>query len=223
MEENQDKKKNNKLVAVIATATLLMGVIGATYAYFAAQIGDAKTANVTLTTKTTDTVTFSTGSAISNTATQQNFYEGAGDLTIGTTTAQAQLKANNSAAVATNTYCYLAYYTITNGLAYTVNSSTPEVVMTVTKKTNTNSAVTVYQNVDVTTAKTCYFPKTNASGTLSTCQTSAIKHTFVATSAGATTTDLFNITVVFKNLSTDQQANTNKQYKGVVHIENVAC
>ena len=220
MEGNQNK---NKVLAVIATVTLLMGVIGATYAYFAAQIGGAKTANVTLTIPTTDTVTYSTGSAITNTATQQNFYQGAGDLTLGTTTAQAQLKASSSAAVPTNTYCYLAYYTVTNGLAYTVNSSTPEVVMTVTKKINSGSAVTVYQNVDVTPARTCYFPKTNASGTLSTCQTSAIKHTFNATSAGATTTDLFNITVVFKNLSTDQQANTNKTYKGVVHIESVAC
>ena len=216
MEGNQNKNNKSKVLAVIATVTLLMGVIGATYAYFAAQIGAAKTANVTLTTKTTDTVTFSTGSAISNTATQQNFYEGAGDLLIGTTTAQAQLKANNNASVPTNTYCYLAYYTVTDPLAYTVNSSTPELLLNVTK-----NGTAVITNKDITTGTaTVYFPTANNGTTY--------KHTFAATTKNTTTTDTFNVTVTFKNLSTDQSSttgtnNTGKTFTGVIHIENVAC
>ena len=217
MEENQNKKKNSKVLAVIAIATLLVGVIGATYAYFVGQIGGPATANVTLTTGTNDVVTFSAGSAITiGPVTQANFGEGAGDKS-GSTTATAKLKANNQANVPTNSYCYQAYLTVsTNTFAYTVNSSTPELLLNVTK-----NGTAVITNKDITTGTaTVYFPTANNGTTY--------KHTFAATTKNTTTTDTFNVTVTFKNLSTDQSSttgtnNTGKTFTGVIHIENVAC
>ena len=230
MKENQDKKKNNKLVAVIAIATLLVGVIGATYAYFVSQIGPAATANVTLTTGTNDVVTFSTGSAITiGPLTQANFGSGAGDKS-GTTTAVASLKANNQANVATSKYCYKAYLTITtNNLVYT-SGSTPELVLNVVKRVYQNkSAVTttgtatsttnLITNKDITTGTTTVNFPTTADGST----TSVGKHTFLATTKNLVTTDVFDVTVTFKNLNSDQQLNTGKTFSAVIHIENMAC
>ena len=47
-----ENKKNTILLTVIAVATLLVAVVGATFAYFTAQGGTGTSANVTVTTGT---------------------------------------------------------------------------------------------------------------------------------------------------------------------------
>ena len=65
-------KKNTLLLTVIAIATLLVAVVGATFAYFSAQTGEGQNANINVKTSTTDTLTFDT-KPIFLMATQQNF------------------------------------------------------------------------------------------------------------------------------------------------------
>ncbi len=111
-------KKNTLLLTVIAIATLLVAVVGATFAYFTAQKGEGQNANINVKTSTTDTLTFDT-KPIYLLATQQNFanvYDG------GATDAHA----GSQKAVSTSTvdyikggpgstnYCYKVTLDITN-------------------------------------------------------------------------------------------------------------
>ena len=211
MKKNNQDNRKNVVFAAIAIATLIVAIIGATYAYFVAQVGSGATANVTLTTRTTDSLTFSTGSAITiGPVTQANFAQGAGNKS-GSTTGTVQLKANaNSSA----TYCYSAYLKVTtNNFVYsTAPTNTPELTVTAQK-----NSTTVLSSRDITTAAVnsqVNFP-TALNG-------STVKHTITAT-AGNTTTDNWTVTVTFVNLNSDQNSNTGKTFQATIYFENTAC
>ncbi len=72
-------KKNTLLLTVIAIATLLVAVVGATFAYFTAQRGEGQNANINVKTSTTDTLTFGSFTPLYIVATQQNFADVSGD------------------------------------------------------------------------------------------------------------------------------------------------
>ncbi len=203
-------KNNKKKYLLIAVATLLVITIGFTVAYFQAQVGSGATANVTVTTKTTDLLTFSNGNDISITATQANFYSGAGNRT-GTTTATATLLANNDTNSATNTYN--VYLLITNNnFEYTTSpTNTPELMLTITNPNN--QAVTSISGLTYTTSGgVSGFDITTKSGLIQ------IASDYTITSTG-TKTDTWNITVTLVNLNSDQQANTGKTFTGQIIIQ----
>ena len=203
-------KNSKKQYLIIAVATLLVIAIGFTAAYFQAQVGTGATANVTVTTKTTDLLTFSKGNDISITATQANFYSGAGNKT-GTTTATATLLANNDTNSATNTYN--VYLLITNNnFEYTTSpTNTPELMLTITNPNN--QAVTSISGLTYTTSGgVSGFDITTKSGLIQ------IASDYTITSTG-TKTDTWNITVTLVNLNSDQQANTGKTFTGQIIIQ----
>ena len=74
-----EDKKNTVLLTVIAIVTLLLCVIGATFAYFQAQGGIGVNANVNVTTNTTDNLSFFVGNPISFSINQENFGPGDGN------------------------------------------------------------------------------------------------------------------------------------------------
>ena len=74
--------------------TLLTLIIGATYAYFQASGGDGTSANLRVTTYTTDIITFEVGSNINIETNATLFSQGKGNAS-GTTFARATLTANN--------------------------------------------------------------------------------------------------------------------------------
>ena len=89
--------KNNKktmILSVVAIVTFAILIVGATYAYFTAQIGDGKRAGINVTTYTTDVLTFATGDAVSLEADKTTFGKDKGSVS-GTTYASALLTANN--------------------------------------------------------------------------------------------------------------------------------
>ena len=110
--------KNEKKVLVlsfIGVITFIAVVVGATYAYFQAQGGDAGNINVNANTATTDNLSFQVGESISLTANQEDFGSGAGNKS-GETYARATLTANNATNNATrNYYVYLDITSLTNG------------------------------------------------------------------------------------------------------------
>ena len=67
-----DDKKGIRL-AIIGVLTLLLTIIGATYAYFAADLGGGTNANINASTGTTDSLTFDAGEPIRIHATLENF------------------------------------------------------------------------------------------------------------------------------------------------------
>ena len=125
-----ENKKKTIILSIIAIATFAILVIGATYAYFNASIGDLAAADVKINANTVDTFTFSTGSAISFSINQENFASGKGNIS-GSTYASAMLTANNKTNTATEHY-YLYLNISNNTFLYTQNENTPELLLTIT-------------------------------------------------------------------------------------------
>ena len=79
-----EKKKNAAILTVVAVATLLVAVIGATFAFFAVQGGTTQTRSITVQTYTSDSTTFNISGDLSIEADQTNFGNGAGSRMAGT-------------------------------------------------------------------------------------------------------------------------------------------
>ncbi len=122
--------KNKKAItlSVIASLALLVLIIGATYAYFQASGGDGTSANLRVTTYTTDIITFEVGSNINIETNATLFSQGKGNAS-GTTFARATLTANNKTNSATENY-NLFLNISDNTFAYSVDTNTPELILT---------------------------------------------------------------------------------------------
>ena len=206
-------KKNKKQYLIIAVATLLVIAIGFTAAYFQAQIGSGATANVTVTTKTTDLLTFSKGNDITITANQSNFYEGVGNRN-GSTTVTASLRANSGNNTATDTYN--VYLNITgNDFEYTTApTNTPELLLTITDPSG--APVTSLTGLTYTTVGTVSgFDITTKSGLIQI----ASDYTITSNSSTTPTNQTWNITVTLINLDSDQEANTDKTFTAQAIIQ----
>lgn len=210
-----ENRKNTILLTVIAVATLLVAVVGATFAYFTAQGGGDVTKNVNVVTDTSDSATF-TLEPISITANQTNFAQGQGDQS-KTATGTASFTANSTDE--TSEFCYtLTINVASNDFVYTTApTNTPELVLDVTKDAGTKSSpVSVITAKDVTTQTTgeIKVPATNGG--------SDYIHKITANKS-QTVVDTFKITLTFKNLESDQNANTGKTFNGTMKFSKVEC
>ncbi len=123
------KKENKNKLVILALLLLLLVVVGATYAFFAAQRGAGGSANINVEAGTTDSLTFTNGSAITIDANSDNFKSGEPNQE-GNTTVSAHLVANNGNNTATETYnVYLNL--INNPFVYT-RAGSPELILQVT-------------------------------------------------------------------------------------------
>ncbi len=210
-----DNKKNTILLTVIAVATLLVAVVGATFAFFTAQGGDAQKADVTVVTGTAASASLGSWSAISIYADATTFASGLGDKTgtsEGTVTWTAPGKpAGSSTEVAESdrTYCYNATLNITAN-TFEARENGAELVFNAQKGNEV-----VIENMDITTTTTDVKIPTAKNGT-------DYKHTLVA-DAGQKVSDSWKLTVTLKNLDVDQNYNTNKTFNGAVKFVTVDC
>ncbi len=204
-----EKKKKTLVLSIIAIATLLIVVVGATYAYFVAQGGASANTNVNVQTNTTDNLSFEVGEPISLNINQDNFYQGAGNQA-GSTTASATLTANNATNSATANY-YLYLDITSNDFEYTVDTNTPELILTITAPDGTElQTLSGYQYVEV--GEVSGFDITTVSNVIK------IAENYEITSIG-TETQTWNITVTFVNLDTDQVENTGKTFEASLIIQ----
>ncbi len=210
-----ENRKNTILLTVIAVATLLVAVVGATFAYFTAQGGGDVTKNLNVVTDTSDSATF-TLEPISITANQTNFAQGQGDQS-KTATGTASFTANSTDE--TSEFCYtLTISVASNDFVYTTApTNTPELVLDVTKKaTAAGSHTPVITAMDITTKTSgdIQVPTTN--------EGDEYTHKITA-SKSQTVVDEFKITLAFKNLESDQNANTGKTFNGTMKFSKVEC
>ena len=127
------KQTNEKKVLVLSflgVITLIAVVVGATFAYFAAQSGGTGNINVNANTGTTDNLSFQVGEAISLTANQEDFGQGTGNKS-GSTYARAILTANNTTNTATRNY-YVYLNILNNNFEYTTEDEQGEILLKVT-------------------------------------------------------------------------------------------
>lgn len=207
-----DNRKNTILLTVIAVATLLVAVVGATFAYFSAQGGSEVVKEVRVETNTTNSSSFSVTNAITVTANQDNFGLNAGDRS-GSTTATATFTANNAADA---TFCYnVSLVPTTNDFQKAEGSSTAELTFKAEKGAGTSTLTTVIEAQDITVGTAEVKVPTALNG-------SSYEHKISATK-GSTVVDNWQFTVTFVNLGTDQNYNTAKTFTGNIKFTAVTC
>ena len=201
------ENNKTKILSIVAIATFMMLVVGATYAYFTAQGGSPASANLNVTTYTTDVFTFETGTNINIYTDQTLFSQGKGNAT-GSTFARATLTANNKTNTATENYNL--YLNISdNTFKYTINESAPELLLTI--KDADNNEVTSISGLEHKTitdgkgASISGFDITTKTGLLTLLSNKEIV-------ANPKTIEEWNITVTFVNYNSDQTGNTGKTF-----------
>ena len=203
------KSKKQLFFMVIGALTLIIVVLSATYAYFVAQSSGSSNTNVNVGTNTTDNLSFEVGNSINLNITQENFAQGLGNQA-GSTTASATLTANNATNSATRNY-YLYLNITSNNFEYTVDSDTPELILTIENPEGTElQTLSGYQYVEV--GDVSGFDITTASDVIT------LADNYEITSTG-TETQTWNITVTFINLDTDQVANAGRTFEAVLIIQ----
>ena len=200
------KNKKAIILSVIAIITLLVLIIGATYAYFQASGGTGTSANLRVTTYTTDIITFEVGSNINIETNATLFSQGKGNAS-GTTFARATLTANNKTNSATENY-NLFLNISDNTFAYSVDTNTPELILTIKDKSNnevTSIEGLTYKTVTDGKGTTIKgFDITNKNGLLT------LFNKDITTTS--TTVEEWNVTVTFVNYNKDQTGNAGKKF-----------
>lgn len=212
-----ENKKNTILLTVIAVATLLVAVVGATFAYFTAQGGSASQADVVVQTGKAGSSSLGTFKAINIYADATNFAQGKGDQS-GTSTGAVEWTAPTSTTGSTvseadRTMCYTATLHIDNNTFVVSGTNTAgdaELEFTAQKGTTT-----IIDKMNITTTKTDVKIPTTVGGT-------EYIHKLVA-DAGKTVSDSWTLTVTLKNLGVDQNDNTGKNFAGAVKFDKANC
>ena len=216
-----ENRKNTILLTVIAVATLLVAVVGATFAYFTAQGGQGAQTPVSVQTSTTSNGSFVTNGSITINANQENFAQDMGNQT-GRATGTVTYTASGTQA---SDFCYTVGLQVTaNDFVYTTDEQTKELTFTARKQASSDtvleelsSATTLIdeQDITTTTASTLIQIPTAASG-------SDYKHVIHA-DANTTVKDQWDFKVTFVNLSTDQNENTGKTFTGQIKFDQIDC
>ena len=207
-------KKQAIILSVVASIALLVLIVGATYAYFQASGGTGTSANLRVTTYTTDVFNFEVGNDISIYADATSFASGKGNAS-GNTFAKAILTANNKTNTATEHY-YLYLNISNNTFIYTQNESTPELLLTITDASGnavTDITSLAYKTVtDGKGASISGYDITNKSGLITLLNNKEI-------TASPTKTDEWNITVTLVNYDKDQSNNMGKKFNAKLMIQ----
>ena len=208
------ESRKTKIISVVAIVALALTVITATYAYFNAQGGSATSTNLNVTTYTTDVFTFAAGDEINLEITQSNFESGKGNA-VGNTFASATLTANNKTNTATEHY-YLYLNIENNDFEYTVNSATPELMLTITdSEGNEVTDIEGLIHTTVTDAKgttVSGYDITTKSGLLTLFKNREI-------TATSKKEEKWNINITFVNYDENQNANAGKSMSAKVMIQ----
>ena len=208
------EKNKTKIIAIASIIALVILIIGATYAYFAAQTGEGSQTDIRINANTVDTLTFETGDPITLTLDQENFAQGKGNQT-GSTFAKALLTANSKTNTATqNYYLYLSIYTNTFG--YSINTDTPELILSITDSDGnavTNISSLTYKTVtDASGASISGYDITGVTGLVTILDNREI-------TANPRKEEQWNITITMINYNEDQSKNAGKSFGAKVVVK----
>ena len=208
------ENKKTKIISIVAVVALLLVVITATYAYFNAQVGDPAAADIKINANTVDTFTFTTGNQITLNLDQESFASGKGNI-IGSTYASALLTANNKTNTATEHY-YLYLNISNNTFTYSINTNTPEIIMTIKDSSGTEvTDISTLNHVIVTGAngtQVSGYDITNKNGLITLFNNREITTT-------SSKEEKWNITITFVNYDASQNANAGKCLSAKVMIQ----
>lgn len=209
------ESSKTKIISIVTTIAFLLMVIGATYAYFAAQTGEGASTDIKINANTTDVFTFETGSAISISLNQDNFASGTGNQS-GTTYAKAMLTANNKTNTATDHY-YLYLNIKSNTFVYSQDNTKPEILLKITDKNGTEVKPTLegleYKTVtDGKGISQSGYDITTYNDVLPIYENKEITTT-------SSITEQWNISITFINYDFNQSANAGKSLSATLMIQ----
>ena len=207
-------KKQAIILSLVAVITLIVVVIGATYAYFKAQNGSSSQSDINVTTYTTDVLTFSVGEAINMNITQSDFKKDMGNKS-ASTYAKAMLTANNKTNEAT-VYYNIYLDIVTNNFVHSQSDETGELILKITDpQGNELKSIDGLNYKEVTDGK-----GNKISGFDITTQTELVT---IASNYAITATpkkeDTWNVTLTFVNLDKDQSKNAGKSFGALLKIQ----
>lgn len=218
-----ENKKNTILLTVIAVATLLVAVVGATFAYFTASVAQETTGNVTVSTRTAASSEFGVIKALNLYADASTFAQGGKDVT-GETTGTVKWTApgatqEHTPDEAERSFCYTAALNITKN-TFTVSAANTEELNELEFTAKKGEKVLLDKvslvDMDAKAGKTGSINiPTDANG-------SEYTHKLIA-AAGASLTDEWTITVTLKNQAFNQNDNAGKQFTGVIRFNKTTC
>ena len=221
-----DNRKNTILLTVIAVATLLVAVVGATFAYFSAQGGGTATNNIEVKTEAAASSSFSIDKNIAILANMGNFAQGTGKTQHDTMTGTVEFTAGTGEGAQTD-FCYtaaLAWNSATPSDFVDTGSAEDDLTLTVTKKTGWNGSgydttTTIWDNVDITTSDL------RASFTNIPTATGGAEYTHkLSTTAGQLAKEQILVTVSFNyDPNNDQTDNAGKTLTGTLTFTKATC
>ena len=208
------ENQKTKIISIASIIALALTLVTATFAYFMAQTGEGKSADIKINASTVDTLTFEAGSAISLNLNQDNFASGKGNQT-GTTFAKAMLTENNKTNTATEHY-YMYLNISENTFTYTQDANTPEILLTIKDASgNEIKSITGLTHKTVTDGKGASisgFDITTKSEIITLFDNREITTT-------SSKTEEWNITVTFVNYDADQSKNAGKSFDAKLMIQ----
>ena len=224
-----ENRKNTILLTVIAVATLLVAVVGATFAFFTASGSSTTKGDVTVSTGTAGSSSFGTLTAINIYADATTFNETAGGTAeglrahTGSSEGTVSWTAPGASGTATpseadRTLCYTATLAVTANTFVKSEANTTgaaELEFTAVKTPAGGNATTLIDKMDITTTKTDVKIPTTAGGTDYT-------HKLMP-DAGKTLSDSWKLTVTLVNLGVNQNDNAGKQFTGVIKFDKTTC
>ena len=205
----EEKKKNSAIITVFGLAVLMVALVGATFAYFRAQQGGTSTQDVSVTSNTTDNLSFTIGNDITFTASEANFYQGGTNIS-GNATASAVLTPNNKTNQATMNY-YMYLNLTSNPTVYSTGNTNEDAELVLQVFDGNNQLVTLSDLGNQVALGNGYgYDITGKTGLLTLLDNHAI------TANGSTTTENWSVVITLVNLNLDQYDNTNKLITGEV-------
>jgi len=227
MEERENNKGNQVLLVVIGIATLLIAMVGATFAYFSANSVQGNTDTTTITAQTAQygntEVVYDATYGLINTglldlpnSEQGSDYEYLMKFHVTTTATAPQALTVNWKAV-TNTFCKYA-----NGQNCTDNPADTdvrsEVIYDFYDCDATGYANTTASEEDVTVAGGCTKISSATSLPVPATDNTGLLHTAPSLPLAAGGTNRYVLVVTVKNLNTEQNYNQNKSFTGQVNV-----
>ena len=213
------KDKKTLILGAIIVLIVLFLVLGGSYAFFEAQNDNGKSVDVNVSASTVDEFKFSNGDAMNLSASRDNFATGDSSLT-SATSATASLTANNNTNATTEHY-YLYLNIESNTFTYSIDTSVPELLLTITgpdgevKKLDSLNYVTVEDSKGKSISG---FNITKADGLI----TIANNKEIIAGSANGKSSKVdeeWTFTLTFVNYTNDQSNNEEASLTAKVMIQ----
>ncbi len=205
------QRRNLAYVAIMGFA-IIITAIGITFAYFFANLQGKGASKVKVSTSTLDSLIYNPGPALSLVATQQNFYENAGNLSTSSK-GEINLKVNSNENA---TYCYSIELLInTNSFVYTTSDEKKEIIINVLKSVQGNEAYYILKDYDITDYLGKIMLPTQIDG-------SDFKHV-ISGSPEENIKNEIEATITFINLETNQEENTGKTLNANIIYSTITC